>query len=265
MVTTVVTGWAPAGWRHYAKTFVETFATRWPVEVGLIAYAEEPVHMVRGECRSVWEIPGALEFYARHRDVKSHNGRQQTPHWRPKDVRKLANGHAAWRWDAVRFFKQLIIPHQASLGLPDGDVLVWLDADVVTFDDVPGGFIEHLMGKADLCYLGRNEGSEIGFWAVRLNGSGRAFLGTVSDAYLTDWAFGLSQWHSAFVWDHVRKTAERAGLKATNLTPGGRDHVFVSRQSPLHTCLDHLKGSRKDYGHSPEHAIRWWERAGHRV
>lgn len=259
MAVTVCTGWHPPGWKHYAKRFVETFDEHWPENVNLIAYAEEPVDMIRGECRSVWDIHGAKAFYDRHRHIKQHNGLEPTPRWRPKDIRKLANGQAAWRWDSVRFFKQLVIPNDASLALPDNDILVWLDADIVTFADVPDGFIDTLLGGSDLCYLGRNEGSEIGFWAVRLNGRGRKFLADLSRAYLEDWVFTLAQWHSAFVFDQVRKSGTNASLKQNNLTNGGRDHVFVSYVSPLHPYMDHLKGSRKDYGYSKEHAVRWWE------
>lgn len=255
MAVTVCTGWHPPAWEHYARRFVETFAKHWPVEVGLIAYAEEPVKMARGECRNLWDIPGARQFYETHSKIPRHCGAAPVPMWRPKDIRK---GYA-WRWDAVRFFKQCIIPLAASQDLLDNDILVWLDADVVSFADVPGRMVEGLIGNSDLCYLGRNKGTEIGFWAVKLNQRGRHFLARLSDAYLTDWIFVLPQWHSAFVFDAVLKSEMREGLKAKDLTPGGRDHVWMQCE-PLMSVCDHLKGDRKNYGYSPEHPLRWWEK-----
>lgn len=257
MATTVVTGWHPPGYREYAHTFVETFHRHWPADVNLLAYTEEPAHMPRGECRSLWDIEGAREFYERNKVIPAHCGRAPTRHWRAKDVARLANGVPAYRWDAVRFFKQLIIPEHASRDLPDGDTLVWLDADVVTFADVPENFVEKMLGSADLCYLGRGKGSEIGFWAVRLNNRSREFLRDISSMYLDDRAFALSQWDSAFVWDHARKAA--SGLASKDLTPGGREHVWMECV-PLYSVCDHLKGGRKAKGYSPEHPLRWWER-----
>lgn len=256
MAVTVCTGWHPPAWKHYAKNFVETFDRHWPADVRLVAYTEEPAPMVRGECRDLWSIPGARRFYDVHSKIKTHCGASPVPMWRPKDIRK---GYA-WRWDAARFFKQCIIPQAAAEGLSDDDILVWLDADVVTFADVPADLVERAIGNADLCYLGRNKGSEIGFWAVRMNQRGRQFVTKLSDAYLSDWVFVLPQWHSSFVFDQIRQSEERNGLKVKDLTPGGRDHVFVSSQSPLMPYLDHLKGDRKDYGHSAEHPLRWWEK-----
>jgi hypothetical protein len=251
---TVCTGWHPAGYKEYARYFVETFHEHWPESVNLIAYTEEPAPMPRGECRSLWGIPGAHEFYERHRHNLVHCGKSPHPKWLPKDIRR----GQSWRWDAVRFFKQLIIPLDASLSLPDEDVLVWLDADVVTFAKVPDNLVEKLLGRHELCYLGRNKGSEIGFWAVRLNKRTRAFLENISSLYLDDRVFTLNQFHSAWVWDYARRDS---GMNMVDLTPNGRDHVFVSAQCPLHVCLDHCKGSRKALGHSPEHPIKWWLRA----
>lgn len=251
MGVTVATGWHPAAFKEYAHTFLETFDRHWPASVNLVAYTEEPAYMPRGECRSLWGIPGAREFYERHRNNPVHCGAAPHKNWLPKDLRR---GHS-WRFDAVRFFKQLIIPLDASLGLPDDDILVWLDADVVFFSNVSEGFVEGMLGKNDLCYLGRNKGSEIGFWAVRLNKRTRPFLANLSSLYLDDRFATLEQFHSAWIFDYARRGS---GMLMNDLTPGGRDHVWMN--SPLMMVGDHLKGGRKRAGYSPEHPLRWWEK-----
>lgn len=211
--------------------------------------------MVRGECRSLWDIEGAKAFNDRHRNNPVHCGTEPHPNWLPKDRRR----GQSWRFDAVRFFKQCVIPEHVSRDLSDGDILVWLDADVVTFADVPASMVPKLLRGSDLCFLGRNKGAEIGFWAVTLNDRSRAFLKELSALYLEDRIFGLNQFHSAFAFDHVRQQQQRNGLGARNLTPAGRDHVWMQCRPLMEVC-DHLKGDRKNYGYSPEHPLRWWER-----
>jgi hypothetical protein len=76
---TVCTGWHPAGYKEYARYFVETFHQYWPASINLIAYTEEPAPMPRGECRSLWGIPGAREFYERHRHNPVHCGKAPHP------------------------------------------------------------------------------------------------------------------------------------------------------------------------------------------
>lgn len=247
---TVCTGWHPPAWEQYARIFVESFVRH--SSARLVAYTEEPVVLPeRCELRALWEIPGTKDFVGRCAALPERGGRAPVPGWRPKDGRR---GYA-WRWDSVRFFKQCVIPAAVAPELPDGDALVWFDADVVFFADMAADFVDRQLGQSDVCYLGRNKGSEIGFWAVRLNRRSRAFLADLASLYLDDRVFTLSEWHSAFAFDHARKGS---GMSQHNLTPGRRDHVWM--HSPLAAFSDHLKGDRKNIGHSPEHPLRWWER-----
>lgn len=246
---TVCSGFHPAGFQQYGKRFLETFHRHWPAEVGLVVYTEEPVKVPRGECRSLWQCAGARDFYEQHKGVAEHCGRKPRQGWREKD--KL-RGYC-YRFDSVKFFKQLMIPEAAAQGLPDDSLLVWLDADVFTFADVPASLVPDMLGDADVCYLGRpGTHSEIGFWAVRLNDRTRRFLYGLAEIYRSGAVFALPEWHSAYVFDHVRKQDERYGLTGRNITPNGRRHVWF--QSPLAKYADHVKGeTRKQLGFSPVH------------
>lgn len=245
-MTAVITGWSPRGFEEYGSRFVETFHRHWPADVSLIAYTEEHVALPRGECRSLWDCAGARDFYERHKDNPVHTGREVNPKWGRKDRRRPY----AWRFDSVKWFRQCMIPAAAAAALPDGEVMAWLDADVVTFADVPPAFVEGLLGDADLVYLGRRAmHSEIGFWAVRLNERTRLFVKLFADAYRLDEVFALDEWHSAFVFDHVRSRGV-PNLQVKDLTPGRRGHVWL--ESPLVAYTDHLKGARKALGRSPE-------------
>lgn len=250
-MTTIVTGFSPSGYSAYGAQFLLTFDRYWPREVGLRYFVEEltPAPCVRGGERRLSTCNGAMEFIARHKDSPRANGREPIPGaWAPKHI---ANGYH-FKFDAVKFSRQCFIPERAADDLEDGEVMAWSDADVVAFKEIPSGFVEGLLGDHDVCYLGRNgTHTELGFWAVRLNPRTRDFLAAVAAMYRTDGVFALREWHSAYVWDTVRKCHEAAGLKSLNMTPNGRGHVWF--QSPLGRYTDHLKGTaRKAAGRSLE-------------
>lgn len=234
---TVCSGFSPSGYREYGAKFLLTFDKFWPHEVGLVVYVEQPVgNLGRAKQRMLSDIPGVMEFIERHKNVPERNGLNglRKPYW--------------FKTDAVKFCRQCFIPEAAAQGLPDGSILAWFDADVVTFMRVPQGFVEELLGDTDICYLGRKpKHSELGFWAVRLNSRTRTFLKDFADIFRTDEVFTLKEWHSAYVFDWVRGRHE---LVEHDLTPGGHGHVWF--QSALGGYTDHLKGPRKKVGRSAE-------------
>lgn len=251
---TVVSGCHPAGYDQYGKKFLETFAQHWPESIDLVFYTEEPVPMPRGECRSLWDIPGAKEFYEKHRDIPRSCGREQVKGWRDKDIER---GYS-YRYDAVKWFKQCIIPFDASVSLEDGAILVWLDADIVTFADVPESFPERMLGKDEVVSLTRQgQPTELGFYATKLNTLTRAFLRDFSEAITKENIFAMKEWHSGWAFDVVLGDFIGRGGKHGAVAKMGRGHVWFD--SPLGDYMDHLKGnSRKKLGHSPESRIQWW-------
>lgn len=260
-MTTVCSGFSPAGYVEYGRNFLDTFDRFWPKSVKLMCYVEtrgEEIPMPRGSYRSLWNCPGAAEFISKHKNNRAANGREPNTYWREKHIR--AGYH--FGYDAVKFCRQCFIPEEAATWLPDGELLAWSDADVLTLRPVPEDFVERLLGDGDICYLGR-EGThpEIGFWAVRLNRRTRNFLIHFANMFRcppgsnVEEVFRLEAWHSAFVFDYVLKKHVAAGeLVPVNLSPKGvvgNKHVW--HQTELGRYLDHLKGdSRKRMGRSPE-------------
>lgn len=236
----VCSGFSPAGRIQYGERFLRSFDRFWPAEIELRVYVEEPTPMPRGAERSLWAVPGALGFADRHRNDAAISGREQRPCWKQRERRM---GYS-FRTDAMKFFKQIMIPQAAALDIPfmdDGDILVWLDGDVETLRPVPPDLIPKLLSSGEIAFLGRGaKWAEIGFWAVRLNPATRRFLDDIAEQYRTDAFLELPQWHSAFIWDHVRL---QAGLAERDLTPGGQGHVWP--MSPLARYTRHDKGARK--------------------
>jgi hypothetical protein len=229
---TVCSGFSPDGYESYGKRFLETFDQYWPRdEFWLTLYVEQSVpRPPRCDLVGIYDCEGLGDFIARHSGTPAHRGR--------------ATERYNFRFDAVKFCRQLFFPEHRAKDLPDGEILVWLDADVVTFGDIPASLIEELLGDAHLCYLGRGQvHSEIGFWACRLNPTVREFLHNLAELYRSDQVFKLREWHSAFVFDHCRVIAQAFGMNARDLTPGGRGHVWMT--SRLANFMDHLKGDKR--------------------
>lgn len=238
MIVRVCSGFSPKGRSQYGERFLRSFDRRWPKGVELHVFVEQPTPMPREAEHSLWAIPGALEFNARHRADYRFHGLVPQPCWKPREV---ARGYS-FKTDAYKFWKQIMIPEAAARTLNDGDILVWLDGDVDTTSEVPESFVPEMLGHAELAFLGRtNSHSEIGFWAVRINDRTRAFLHAIAEQYRTDRFADLPEWHSAYVWDHVRL---QSGLEERNLVrPGLRGHVWP--HTPLARHLRHDKGERK--------------------
>ncbi len=239
----VCTGWSPRGREEYGQRFLAAFNRHWPREVELQVYVEDCDRSIAPMCeRDLWAIPGAREFADRHRGNPLMNGLEPRQGWKDSDRRN----RYSFRFDAYKFFKQVLIPGAAAADLADGDILVWLDGDTVTLNPVPFDFVPGLLGDADVAYLNRPpKHSEIGFWAVRISQLTRAFLWQMAAIYTTDEFIDLPQWHSAYVWDEARR---RCQLREAHLCPpGARGHVWPS--SPLARYLRHDKGKRKGPPH----------------
>lgn len=242
---TVVTGWSPRGYDEYGRRFAESFHKHWPKDVELVVYGEQAVPLPRGEFRTLDSIPGAMDFIEKYRGDKAANGKEVMPWWKEKCKSIGYN----WKFDAWKFCRQGFIPWAAAQSLKDGDLLCWLDGDVVTFKDVPKGAIEGLLPDGyDVAYLGRHpKHSEIGFQLYRVGAGGSAAMKMFSDYYNKETVFRLKEWHSAFVFDTA---VFESGARGYNLTPKGDGHVWF--QSPLGKWTDHLKGARKTVGRSME-------------
>lgn len=252
MAVTVATGFSPEGKAAYGDRALATFDRHWPKDVRQLCYVEQG--WFKGGRADVVHLDlcnGVRAFINRHKDDPEANGRKRNAKWRQRDLNKPY----AFRFNAVGFCRQLFIPEHAAHIIADGDIFVWLDGDVITLADVPPGFVESLLGTHDIAYLGRPHAhSEIGFWALRMSPPAREFLTAIADCYRSDAVFDLAEWHSAFVWDHVRRRFEQKGMTSISMTderhPMARRHPWHA--SPLSKYTDHLKGRRKELGVSPE-------------
>lgn len=248
---TVVSGFCPAE-LHLGQGFMQTFDRYWPEDIKLCVYVEEPIrlpvprHKPRIEQRSLWSVPGVREFRAL--DNPMYHGKAPAPGWNKKDFRS----EYSYRFDAVRFSPQLFIPDHMAGTLEDGDIMVWLDADVVSYAEVPNDLVGRLLGSHDLVTLGRDGSStELGFWACKIGPKIREMLERISQMCRDRSIFSLYEWHSGYVFDHwVDRYKVDKVIDHVSLTRG-QGHIWF--QSEIGKYTDHLKGeTRKKLGYSPE-------------
>ena len=234
---TVITTFSDAGWLQYGKRFVETYCKHWPKNIPLKIYCDT----VQGEYPNVEWIklndacPDLVRFKERHKNNQHAHG------LKPDSSKK------SYLWDAVKFA-------HAALN-SSTDLIIWLDADVVTHSTVPFEFIESLLPQDHYCaYLGRQKiYPECGFVVYNTKSKhNKVFMQDWQDLYNTDSLFNEIEYHDSYLFWQLVKKHQASGMLTTNISDGHPHrpgvHVFIN--SPLGEYMDHLKGKRKKDGRS---------------
>jgi hypothetical protein len=226
-------------WQQYGRAMVNTYVRHWSREVPLWFYTEnfEPdeVHPAFLDLRLEDAAPWLAEFKAKYGgDVRWRGGQDG------QDYRR----------NAIKFAHKV-----AALGAAaeraDCDVLIWLDADIVTFAPVTTKWLDSLFPKpAALAWLDRSRGiyPECGFVMYRMP-QARKVIAKLVEMYRSGAVFGLPEQHDSFVLQHVVKSMP---MRVHSLSGDGRVHTgHPWCSSPLAATMDHLKGdTRKAQGHS---------------
>lgn len=232
----VVTGiWGDA-WDRYGKQFHDTFLEYWPKNHELIIYNDDFDSRIQSIQRKLSCINGYDQFKSKYKHNKAANGMGYSH-------AKTDSSGCSWRHNAYKWFPQGLIPEDASKWLKNGELLVWMDADVHTFKSVPLDWVGNLLGESDVACLQR-EGThtEIGFYAIRISHETKQFLKTFSNVYKTGEFLRLKESHSAFVFDYA---LSKHNLKVENLNDSNkRGHVWPA--SKLSRFTVHKKGKRKN-------------------
>lgn len=164
----------------------------------------------------------------------------------------------SWRWDVVKYAHKVFVAHDA---LRDYDGIgVWLDADCVTFRDIPEGLIETELGDAYIAHYGRTgHYTETGMWIVNCaHPAHKDFFAWWLQLYHSGNFTRLPEWHDCTTLDAAIKRFTFKGLiTVKNLS--GEHHLDMHPQSkaaPFCGYIDHCKGERKKEGRSPENPNR---------
>lgn len=239
MSLTICTGWGPAGFAAYGENFIHTFSEYVAGDVRLLAYVEDTaIDAAPAELIHLRDVPGVLEFIARHKADPTKTGRKELPGW----TKAERAARYSMRYDAVKFCRQGFIPAHAA-SICGTEFLAWFDGDVFWKAPVSAAQITSLLPRnRHIAHLGRPNWSEIGFQLYRLPDA-LPHLQAFRDYYASDDVFELSEWHSAWVFDRAR---EKSRVASHSLTHGKGGHVWPT--TPLGRFCVHLKGNRKSGG-----------------
>jgi hypothetical protein len=156
-------------------------------------------------------------------------------------------------WDVVRFSHKVYAACDALLDYKG--VGVWLDADCVTPQPIPMGYIEgHLQGAYMALVKRRGMYTETGFWIMDCTHPQHAsFLGDWQGWYDNDAFMPLANWTDCQTLDATVAKYEKAGqIKTVSLSGNHEKHIHPLSQVELGKYIVHLKGRLKDLGAIPE-------------
>lgn len=265
----VVTTCNSDGYDRYGRRMIESCDRHFPQDIALWIYAENfTPDLPSGRVHPVDLLeacPDLVAFKTRHRDNARALGRERRGSrpwvrikWNrvgsrlPKVKLKWIDWGVGYRWDAVRFSHKCFAIFDAAKR-SGADVLCWLDADVLVFQDIPRSFVEGLV-PADclLGFLKRPGCSECGLVAYNLRHPAiDDFLAAFRVLYTKDAFLREREYHDSWLFDVVRRRFEKRGYKTHDIAGGlgvKAGHVFIN--SSLGRYMDHMKGGRWAAGSS---------------
>lgn len=269
----VVTTFHHAGYEKYARRMIDTFLANWPKEITLYVYpqdhsiVQEADNLVVRDLHS--SVPELVAFKKRWSADPRARGEVATA---PADRKGKAPG-LGFRWDAIRFSHKVYSVCHAARHC-DSDVLLWMDADMVCHTPITTDFIQsQIPSQVGLAYLGReNKFTECGLYAMNLRDPiTQIWLQQFQLAYDSGRLMTMSEWNDCWVFDITRDEvkAQHPQWQLLNWTRGlirGEGHPLIN--SAWGAYLDHLKGRRKDVGHSHRKDLvrprneRYWTSVG---
>jgi len=236
---------SPRVYQQTGNDAIMTFLKHWPEDVKLRVYWDDEVFPAFQHER--------LEYIAFHdvcpdQDKFVKRNAERHEHVLDLEVNNITHQAAKFSY---KVYAQL-----NELENPQTDYVIYLDADLITCEDVPQGLLDNLTSDdAFVSFLNRPaKYTETGF-----------IIWNTKDKYLVQWCkdyramydedkiFEHDAWHDCIAFDAVTLPKIKDGtIKGIDLSYGVKsNHPLVA--GPLGKYFDHLKGpSRKVSGYSPE-------------
>lgn len=242
----IVTAFSAKGYKEYGARLIESYiksGSSFPMIVYTSEMDSLPHHpnIIHKKQEDICDL---RDFLFRWRDSKQIAGCKPGPEWKPKYIQQGYN----YRFDAHKFCRMVYVMWHAASML-GAHRMIWLDGDSVIRQKLPDDFFDRFLPPtAHISYLGRPaKYSETGFVAFRFPGA-MPVLDEWAAMYTEDRFLDHKEWHSAYLFDRSREA--KPEVRCHNLTPNGDGHVI--HQCDVGKYIDHLKGSRKKRGVSPE-------------
>lgn len=205
------------------------------------------------DSRKHWPKDTDFRFYTEGFTVdcpgKDFRDMPEFAEWKLKNARYRPPN---WRWNVVGYAHKVFAACDA---LADYDGIgVWLDADCVTYRDVPPGLLESKVGDAYLAHYARpGLYTETGLWIMNCGHPARRdFLDKWRAWYLSGRFRKLGMWTDCNTLDI---TIRQTNVPTVDLCDGSRA-MHPMAVTELGRYIDHCKGARKELGYSPENKFR---------
>lgn len=218
------------------REFLETFRKHWPKSVELLIYYEGD-KLFDDEENIKWHWFEEIEGW---------------PAWERRLSRfPLMTGMVRDQYDVQHDARHWRKPFAcAQVFSQFGGKVFWLDADVVTFKDIPETFLDECLPDDKMvCYLGRkNFYSETGF--IGYNGYHELlphFFRMYLEVFMSGLIFTQPSWHDCQGFDFVRNMINQPEL-FNDLAKDLPENMHPFVNSVCGNYMDHMKGKRKGYG-----------------
>ena len=231
----LVTSFRGDHWNLYAKDCIESFIKHWPKDTKLYAYYNDwperglqSYDSDRVEFIDLMSVSKELcEFFKKFKDPKD------APNWRT-DVKR-------WAYKVYTEYEFFV------KNPPKCDVGIWIDADTVTYKDIPKAKLEAWMPKdKDIAVLGREAVNyiEAGFVMMQMTELNKALFADLFGIWDSGEIYNYKEWHDAFVFTRIMNLHQAHGLQVNNLSPYCAD-LNAFEASPLVRYMYHNKGLLK--------------------
>tara|TARA_A100001015_G_scaffold313735_1_gene421655 strand:+ start:662 stop:1471 length:810 start_codon:yes stop_codon:yes gene_type:complete len=224
------------------KKMIETFIAHWPKDVTLYCYYQEQEPEIYADNVQYIDLYGAnpqlKRFIFDNQLDEKKNG--------------IINGEYDFQRDGVKFSHK-VFAQTHSLKRSTSDIILYLDADTYTHAKPNLDYIDSIMPEDHLCtYFGRPRlYDETGFYMHNVQHNKSMRWAEALEKIYTEgelWTYPL-QVDCYTMYAGRQKFKDEPQLDLVEHHGGlGKKHPFVN--SPLGEFLDHLKGDRKELGHS---------------
>jgi hypothetical protein len=224
------------------KKMIETFIKYWPKDVHLYAYWQQ-------------QMPEIFADNVHYIDLYEQNPHLQRfvfDNQLDEEKNGKINGEYDFQRDGVKFSHK-VFAQTHRIKHTTADVLLYLDADTYTHTEPNLDYLDSIMPEDHLCtYFGRPRlYDETGFYMHNAKHYKAIVWADALEKIYTEgelWTYPL-QVDCYTMYAGRQKFKDQKQLDLVEHHGGlGKKHPFVN--SPLGEFLDHLKGDRKELGHS---------------
>ncbi len=237
----IVTTCNKDGYQKYGHRMISSLLKYWPDDIEIHLYNEgfDAPDGVISHVFPEWHN----NFKKRHKDNPAANGND-------KLINRKGRVHD-YRYDAVRFSHKVAAITDLGSTITDG-VMIWIDADTVTHDNVSTDWIDSLFNPNGtyMAWLDRaNKYPECGFLMFNCQHSKHLnFMSVLAKLYEYDTIFRFKETHDSYIIEQLvsEYVTSKAFPPPQSLSgPKGRKSTHPFVMSRLAEKMDHLKGNIK--------------------